>query len=109
MMEMTGMLPTMKLQDDIRLLLRQLVVMGQRDRALALQRRFAEWLDIALRALPILTTLTPLTREELEQEEVVKKTRDELLNAVIRPVTSLPSVAPHVLLPRSTWELSLLK
>jgi hypothetical protein len=106
--EMLAMLPTKKLQDDVRYLLRQLIVFGFRDVAMGLQKRFSEWLDAATKAVPLLATLSPKTREEKEVEEQYKRTRDELIDAVIQPVT-LPMVSAQLQVPTTSWELDLLK
>lgn len=102
------MLPTSKVQDDIRYLLRQLVIFGMREKALQLQKRFGDWLETATKAVPLLGTLSPKTREEKEMEEQDKKNRDELLDAIIHPI-ALPMVSATVQVPRTSWDLELLK
>lgn len=106
--EMIAMLPNSKLQDDVRYLLRHLTIFGVRDKAVQLQKRLGEWLDAATKALPLLSTLSPKTREESEVEEHYLRTRDALLDAVVRPV-NLAIVASTLVVPRTNWELDLLK
>lgn len=98
MQELPQLLPTEKLQEDVNNHLKHLYEFGYTDDCKELQKSLQVLIDYATKAKVLLSSVSPKTREELDEEE--KKVKDPLLNTIFNPVN-----IPNVNFPVIDWKL----
>lgn len=99
--ELPLMLPNVKLQSEIKDLATVLFEFGFKEDAIELQDALTILMEYATKAQRILKSISPKTREELDEE--AKKVKDPLLDAIVNPVP-----VPNVSFTVSDWQLKIL-
>jgi elongator complex protein 1 len=101
--EIPGLLPPLRIQQEVSDLLAVLFQFGHSAKAVELQKALDEWISRGSKALNIINTPSPLTREEQQDFDASRQGADLLQLALVDP----PKI-PNATLKPIDWRLSLL-
>jgi elongator complex protein 1 len=101
--ELPGLLPSTQTQQDVSNLLSALFQFGLASKAITLTKALEEWISRGSRALALINTPSPFTREEQQDFDAAKMGADELQRALVNPPT-IPNATLKVL----DWQLPML-
>lgn len=101
--ELPALFPETRLLTEITTLLGTLFQFGQTEKAVQLQQAAEEWSSRATKALGLINTPSPLTREQQQELDASRLGADTLQLALVDP----PAI-PHVTFKPSDWKLPLI-
>jgi len=101
--ELPGLLPPTRTQQEVADLLRVLFQYGHIKKAVELSKALQEWIARGTRALALINTPSPLTREEKQDFDASRMGADELQIALVDP-----QKIPNATLKPIDWKLSML-
>ena len=100
--ELPALFPESRLVADVTSLLSALFLFGHADKAVQLQQAVEEWNSRATKALGLINTPSPLTREQQQELDASLLGADSLQLALVNPPT-----IPHVTFKPGDWKLPL--
>lgn len=101
--ELPGLFPESRLLSDINTLLGTLFQFGHADKAVQLQQAVEEWTSRATKALSLINTPSPLTREQQQELDASRLGADTLQLALVNP-----PLIPHATFKPGDWKLPLI-
>lgn len=100
--ELPALFPESRLVADVTSLLSALFLFGHAEKAVQLQQAVEEWNSRATKALGLINTPSPLTREQQQELDASRLNADTLQLALVNP----PAI-PHVAFKPGDWKLPL--
>lgn len=101
--EIPGLYPQARFLDDVSALLAALFQFNKTEKAVQLQQALDEWISRATKALALINTPSPLTREQQQELDASRMGADDMQLALVNP----PAI-PHVTFKVSDWRLPLI-